>query len=402
MTSADERYVLLSPKTLANPYQTYHDMRMRAPVYFSQTLNSWVITRYQDVATLLYAPHLSTQRLKVLAERLPESESETFQPLRQAFERWLPFQDPPNHTRLRAIATKAFPQRLVGTLRERITAIVDELLSAAAERRVIDVVSDLAYQLPVMVIAELLGVRREDIDRFKGWSDDIAQFTAAQRNIETLHRVQNGVIGLTSYFQTLLDEGPIPPNTVLDMLVKNRDEGKLDIDDVLALSALLLSAGHETTSNLIANGVLALLQHLDQWQLLCKKPQLVTSAVEEILRYDSPVQYLSRTTLVDISLELGTIPAGQHVLLGIGAANHDPEQFPDPDYFNIQRDNNRHLAFGYGIHFCLGAALARLEAQIFFTALAKRFPKLTLMSEDVEWHPLLALRALQSLPVRLR
>ncbi len=394
-------YTLLSPDFFADPYPVYQALRTNAPVYWSDELNGWIITRYEDVMNLLRDPRLSSSRTAALLRGIDSAERETLQPLISALNHWIVFLDPPDHTRLRTILTQVFPPRLVTMLRPRIEALIDELLAPACAQGHLEVIKDLAYPLPAIIVAELLGAHPEDRDQIKSWSDDIIQFGPGRYTLDTLRRIQRGFVGMNDYFSAMLEARSAPPNTIVHELQALEINGELTREELLALCTVMLFAGHETTTNLIGNGLLTLLRHPEQWQQLCATPALIETAIEEILRYESPVQNTSRTVLADIDVAGVTLRAGERVVLSVGAANRDPEQFPDPDRFDIGRKPNRHITFGYGIHFCIGAMLARLEGQIALSTLLRRFPHMVLETKQLEWKPLLLVRELQQLRVRL-
>ena len=314
--------------------------------------------------------------------------------------------DPPRHTRLRLLVNKAFTPRTVEELAPFIRAFVDKALDAAAARGRMELMADLAFPLPATVIAEMLGVPPEDRDRFKQWSDDS---TAAAANLpsnlspEVVRKSIAGMEELQNYFRGIIAQRRAEPrDDLISALVKaQEEEDRLSEQELLANSVLLLNAGHETTTNLIGNGTLALLRHPDQMRRLRDDPSLLPSGVEELLRYDSPVQFTTRILKADLELGGKVLRAGQAVLLLLGAANRDPEQFPDPDRLDVGRPDNKHLAFGHGPHFCLGAPLARLEGRILFEALLRRTPGMRLDGPPPRYRQNFNLRGLEALPVSL-
>ncbi len=351
----------------------------------------WFLTRYTDVAAALADPRL--------ARGSGEVRVETEDPLRRVLSRMMLFSEPPRHTRLRALANRAFTPRRVEGMRPRIRAIVDDLLEAIGGRRDIDVIADLAYPLPVIVISEMLSLQRADMARFKGWSDDVIAYSAGA--VDMVEQARNSVGALLEYFKELIARLRRHPNdTIMSALVEaESDGGRLDEEELLANAILLLMNGHETTTDTIGNGVLALLRNPGQLDKLRARPGLVLSAVEELMRYDGAVQL--RGVAATHELEIGgkLVGAGQTVFMVIGAANRDPSQFTEPDELDIERSPIRHLDFGHGIHFCIGAALARAEAQIAITSLLARFPGLELRGDQLEWKSIPVFRGLKSLPV---
>ncbi len=388
---------------LADPYSLYHRLRSENPVY--PIGPQYVLTRYSDVAAVLRDPRFSsngnmgTRRGAALAALAEPAATQ----LREIFELtglWMLFSDAPDHTRRRALANRAFTARRVEEMRQRIQRLVDELLDAVAEAGTMDVIADLAYPLPVIVIAELLGVPVEDRELIKGWSNEMALFFGANfRNVAEMHRAMTE---FRVYLRDLVARRRIAPgDDLLTALVRATDEGdQLSEEELLGLCMLLLFAGHETTTNLIGNGLLALLRHPDQLALLRHDPALIGSAVEELLRYDSPVQGTPRIATEAMTLGGTVIQPGQTLLLFYGAANRDPERFPEPDRLDITRRDNKHLAFAHGAHFCLGGVLARMEGQIALGTLARLAPDLRLIDQEVEWRPNALMRGLKALPVR--
>jgi cytochrome P450 len=316
------------------------------------------------------------------------------------------FSDPPDHTRLRGLANKAFTPRVIEGMRTRIQEIVDELLAPLDRPGEVDLVREFTGIFPVTVIAEMLGVHVRDRARFKVWSDDLALFiggTTLPLPV-VLGRAARGMLGLQRYFRGLVRERRgNPGQDLLGALIAAEERGdQLTEDELLANASLILAAGHETTTNLIGNGILTLLRHPDQLQLLREEPDLIESAVEELLRFESPVQWTGRVALEDLEINDLQVPQGQRLAMGLGAANRDPTQFPEPDRLDLRRAENRHVAFGHGIHFCLGAALARMEGQIAIGTLVRRFPGLRLGSGPIRWQENFTLRGLKSLPLVLR
>ena len=313
------------------------------------------------------------------------------------------FLDPPDHTRLRGLVSRAFTPRVVEELRPRILELVDELLDAAAEKGSIEIIEDLAYPLPVDVICELLGVPSEDHVQFREWSRETARSLDPEEVLppEVREKRVKTMEAFSQYFQDLIAERRKHPGQgLIDGLIATEEAGdKLSEEELLSTCILLLVAGHETTVNLIGNGMLALLRHPDQLELLRNDPSLTTGAVEELLRYDPPVQLTGRTALEDMEVGGATIKKGRQSVLLLAAANRDPERFENPDTLDITRADNRHLAFGFGIHACLGAPLARLEGEIAFRRLCDRFEGLQLITDAPEYKENIVLRGLASLPV---
>ena len=393
------RVDLLDPAVLSDPYPLFHRLRTEDPVHWEADLEFWALTRYADA---LYA----LREDSLLSSAIHDSPRPGGVGLSSA--RWFVFLDPPRHTRLRALVHSAFTPQVVEGLRARIQAIVDELLDRAAEAGRLDLIADLGFPLPAIVIAELLGVPAEDRAQFRAWSADLAAAGGLVRmaadGAERLSRARAGGAALNAYFRDIIRERRRAPrdDLVSRLTGVQSAEGTLSEEELVDTCALLLFAGHETTTNLIGNGMLALLRHPDELSRLRADPSLIGPAVEELLRYDSPVQMRVRVARETVEIGGRRIAKGQRVLILVGAANRDPARFPDPDRLDIARPDNRHLAFGHGIHFCTGAPLARLEGAIAIRRLLRRFPRLELTTDQLAWRETLTLRALNALPVSAR
>jgi hypothetical protein len=317
------------------------------------------------------------------------------------FSQWMLYSDPPNHTRLRALAQRAFTPRSVDLVRPRVQAFLDDLLDRVQPQGRMDVIRDVAYPLPAMVIAELLGVPPTDHHLFKHWSDALFGYLGNVSDPHLAARAQAGIVGLSGYLTPIIERRRRAPEQDLIsrlIAVQEQDEQVSD-DELVAFCTLLLIAGHETSTNLIGNGMLALLQHPEQAQHLCADQSLIGSTVEEVLRYDAPVQLAWRQATQALEIGGRTIEAGQVVLLNLAAANRDPDQFAEPDRFDITRQETRQIGFGYGAHYCLGAPLARLEGQLALQTMLRRFSALQLASTTLDWHATVAFRGLRALPV---
>ena len=386
----------MDPEFVADPYPTYHRLRAEDPVHHSP-LGFWVLSRYEDVVWSLRDPRLIKEPIAAfVAARLGRTPPGLGLSMLD--------RDPPDHTRLRGLVSKAFTPRVVERLRPRVQEIVDGLLDRVERAGTMDLIEEFAYPIPVNVICEMLGVPVEDHEQFKGWSLDLARGLDSIMlgpDSDVVKRSGKAREGLSNYIRQLIGERrSAPRGDLLSALIATEEAGdKLSEPELVAMSILLLVAGHETTVNLIGNGMLALLRHPDQLRQLRERPDLIGSAVEELLRYDGPVQRTARTPSEDVTIGNRTIPGGAIVMPFIGAADRDPAQFRDPDRLDITRTENRHIAFGLGIHFCLGAPLARIEGQIAISTLVKRMPKLALAVERPEHRQSLTLRGLTALPV---
>lgn len=393
---------LLNPAFKANPHPTYAALRAVAPVHrvtLPDGQGVWLITRYDDVAAVL-----KDERF-VKDWRNAKTPEQMAQMPRQAevlvkLDRNMLKLDPPDHTRLRALVHKAFTPRLVAGLRDRMQAVAETLLDAVEAKGELDLISDYAFPLPIIVIAELLGVPVEDRDKFRAWSDMVVSPTSYAE----VEKTASAMLDFTAYLRLLFEaRQAAPQDDLISALVLTEEAGdKLSEDELFAMVYLLLVAGHETTVNLIGNGVLALLQHPDQLARLKADSALIEPAIEELLRYDGPVETSTpRYAREDIALGGAVIPRGEMVFVVISSADRDPEQFPNPERLDITRDIRQHVAFGQGPHYCLGAPLARLEGQIAINTLLRRFPHLRLKAapETLTWKPGLVLRGLHSLPL---
>jgi len=384
---------LFTPDFYRNPYSAYSALRRRDPVHWDEAHQLWVVTRYADVAAALVNP--------MLVRGGGDATVQTDDPLRKVLTRMMLFSEPPRHTRLRSLANRAFTPRRVEGMRPRIQAIVDELFERVGGRQELDLIADLAYPLPVIVISEMLSLPRSDMDRFKRWSDDLIAYSAGA--LDMAEPARTSVIALLAYFKELVGRlRSRPDGTIMSALVEAESEGsRLDLEELLANAVLLLMNGHETTTDTIANGVLALLQNPDQLAKLRAHPELIVSATEEMMRYDGAVQLRGVSAAQKVTIGGKEIASGQTVYMVIAAANRDAEQFAEPDRFDIERSPNRHLEFGNGIHFCIGAALARAETQIAISSLLARQPNLELGSNQLEWKTIPVFRGLKSLPVHV-
>src|SRR4051794_2608630 len=358
----------LAPQHRGDPYPLLRRLREAEPVARAED-NLWVLSRFDDCRTVLRDPRFSSDARRA-SDYADEVERSNRGPaLAAAAAALMVYTDPPDHTRLRALVQKAFTPRRIESFRPRVRAIVDELLATA--NRAMDVVGELAYPLPFTVIAEMLGTPPAERDRFRGWSRALALVLEPVLTDEMRARVEAGAVAISGYIRPQIDDRRAHPrDDLLTALVQAEEEGdRLNDGELGANVVQLLIAGHETTQNLIANGLWALLRHPEQLERLRAQPELVAGAVEELLRFDPPVQFAARVALEDVDLDGHTIPAGARVMVLIGAANRDPERFERPDELDVTRADRGHLAFGMGPHFCLGNALARLEGEVALGAL---------------------------------
>ena len=353
---------------LSDPYDTYDRLRTRDPVHRMRLINGWVLTRYEDVDAVLRDHRRFSKDDGVEDEY-----------------RSMLHHDPPDHTRLRSLVSKAFTPRAVRELHPRVERIVDDLLNELEGKDRFDLIESLAFPMPVTVIAEMLGVPAQDMDRFENWSNDISLTIEPSLRDDQIRRVERATEELYEYFEGIIEERRREPqDDMITALLNVEDEGdRLTHEELLGTLVLLLVAGNETTRNLIGNGMRALLKNPEQLRKLRDNPDMLDSAIDELLRYDSPVQLDGRLVHDDVEIAGHRILAGQRVLCAIGAANRDPSVFSEPDKLDIGRDEKSNIAFGRGIHHCLGAPLAMLEARAAFSALLGRFSHIELVSEPV-------------------
>jgi cytochrome P450 len=395
-----------SPENRRDPYPHYHALRREAPIFRNPLPPVFVLTRYADVAGVLRDPRFSVDRTRSNFFQSPLSPLRLFgEQFRSVFLGMMLVRDPPDHTRLRNLVNKAFTPRVVEKLLPRIQQIVDALLDAVIVRGELDLVRDLAFPLPVTVIAEMLGVSEGDHAAFLRWSQALVALTepASLLTPQAPAAAETNLVEMRAYFDAVVAERRAQPREdLITELARAEVEGdRLDADELFAMCVLILVAGHETTTNLIGNAVLALLRHPDERRRLASDPRLMRSAVEEFLRFDSVVQATARITLENVELAGVPIPKGEGVLLVLGAANRDPQEFPEPDRLDVGRRDNHHLAFGHGPHFCLGAGLARAEAQLALGSLLRRLPAFDGDVSQPDWKPTTVLRGLRSLPLSL-
>lgn len=390
-------YHLLDPEVLADPYPLFHRLRGEDPVHWDPFLHAWVVTRYKDVVTVLH--HYSAGRTPT-PEQLTEMGLAALNPIAQVMVKQMLFLDAPAHTRLRALAAHAFTPARVEVLRGHIRDITNSLLDRVQDSGKIDVIADLAEPLPCIVTAEMLGVPVEDHQQLKLWSQDFAEMLGNfQHNPDRVPRILRSVNEMTAYFRSAMREQRLRPRDGLltSLMNANIQGDRLTEEEVIATCIVTMVGGQETTTNLIGNGVLSLLRNPDQLQKLRGDLSLIPSAVEELLRYESPSQHTARLAPEDTILGAKRIAKRQAVIAVMAAGNRDPERFPDPDRLDIARTDNRHLAFGWAAHFCFGAALARVEGQTAFELMLRRLPNWALGPEPLAWRTNLGLRGLTAL-----
>ena len=398
---------IVSAEFKATPFPLLAALRAREPVFRTHLPDKtktpvWLVTRYEDVSALLKDERFTKSRRSALTpeqlRKLP-----WVPPMFRPLERNMLDLDQPDHTRLRALVHKAFTPRLVERMRARVQSLADELLDGAARRAEMDLIDDYALPLPMTIITEILGVPTGDRHKFHKWSKAVVSLSSPDATVRVIPSVWMFIRYLRRFFKTRRRD---PRDDLASALIQAEEAGdKLSEDELLAMVFLLLIAGHETTVNLIGGGVLALLEHPEQMDRLRREPALIKPAVEELLRYSPPVfMSTERYAREDVSLRGVTIPRGEMTLGVIGSANRDETVFENPDRLDITREPNKHLSFGQGIHFCLGAPLARMEAQIAIDTLLRRMPDLRpkVPTASLRWRPSMILRGLDALPVLIR
>ncbi len=395
---------LTSSQFVDDPYSTGRQLRSEAPVYWCEPWGAWVLSRYSDIRSV-YTDAVrfkSRGRINALFQHLPQETLQQLALLQEHFSAGLLHCDLPDHTRLRNLVSQAFTPRVIAGMRRRIQALVDELLDAVKCQGRMDVIEDFAFPLPATVISELLGIPPSDRDQFREWAGGIISFQGnARPSVESVLHAQDCVREARAYFGELFEQRRREPaGDLISGLVAAEEQGdRLSEAELMTTCVTLLVGGHETTTSLISNGMLLLLDFPDQMRSLRDDLSLISSAVKEMLRYESPAQRGFRLVAQDTEIDGTPIRQGQLLCLLLGVGNRDPEHFPDPDRFDITREAKQHLAFGGGIHFCLGAPLATLEAEIALATLLMRFPDMKIERGRPEWADNAMLRRLKSLPV---
>ncbi|MBW2273004.1 MAG: cytochrome P450 [Deltaproteobacteria bacterium] len=384
------------PELHRDPYPVYRQLRDEHPAHYEESMRFWTLSRYDDVAAALRNPDLFISS-KGIAVGLPQNDVAVQSvPL-------LIMMDGPEHTQLRGLVSGAFSPRRMAALEPKIREITRGLLDEMCESNGTDLVEHLTNPLPTIVIAELLGVPPDDRHRFKIWSDAVAQFDPAKPDGIHPGATEGPAVELAMYFADILEERrKAPQDDLLSRLLAAQVDGRsLTTQELIGFGFLLLVAGHETTTNLLSNTLVLLDRHPDVRRQLIESPAMIPQAVEEFLRYDSPVQGLARTTTAEVELHGRKIPADETVLLLFASANRDERHFPDPDRLDIGRAPNDHLAFGFGKHFCLGSGLARLEARIAFEEILARIPDYRLTCDEIPRIHSGPIRGAERLPVDL-
>ena len=403
--SAPGKKILFSDEILQDPYPTYARLHEEGPLHYVDVGSKWAVWSvfsHAECSSIAKDPRLSAKRAKQMLLPLPLSRQSEFSELSRMLSLWLIFMDPPEHTRLRKLLNKGFSAAAVEGLRPQAEAIVDQMLKPLQHGSEVELMSEFANPMPVRIISELLGVPQALHGTFVNASRAIAVFRGnPNRTVEEARAAQDALIELTEFFRRTVAERRRNKGTdLISLLIDIEEEGEvLTEEELYAQCIALLFAGHETTRNLIGNGMYTLLQHPQETAELRERPEMIRSAVEELLRYESPVQFTARVLKEDIEVCGQQIRKGWTVLCMLGAANRDPKQFKEPNQLDLKRLNNQHLAFSAGLHFCIGAQLARLEGQIALLNLVQRFPEMKLTGPRPEWASTFGFRGLKSLPV---
>jgi cytochrome P450 len=404
--SGPDKKVLFSDEILQDPYPTYARLHQEGPLHYVDVGKwaVWSIFSHAECSSIAKDPRLSAKRAQQMLLPLPFSRQSEFSELARMLGLWLIFMDPPEHTRLRKLLNKGFSPAAIEGLRPQVEAIVDRMLKPLQHGSEVELMREFANPMPVRIISEMLGIPQELHDTFVNWSRAIAVFRGnPNRTVDQARAAQEALFELTEFFRkTVAERRRNKGNDLISLLIDIEEEGEvLTEEELYAQCIALLFAGHETTRNLIGNGMYALLRHPQQTAELREKPEMIRTAVEEILRYESPVQFTARVLKEDIEVCGQRIPKKWSILCMLGAANRDPKQFKEPNELNLKRLNNQHLAFSAGPHFCIGSQLARLEGQIAILNLVQRFPEMKLSGARPEWAATFGFRGLKSLSVTI-
>ncbi len=398
--SFPKTFNVFDPAIVVDPYATYAQMRESAPVYWDEKFKIWIVTRHDDVVSLLKEHNLSSNRMSALVKRFqPEEQAQLGEILCWLSKEFI-FQDPPYHTRFRSLVSQAFTPRLIQSLRGNIETNTRELLDSLKGKARFDLMKEFAYPLPLIVIGDMMGVDRKDRDLLKKWSASIVHFLLPKPTMEQALESQESVLQMNEYFRAIIaSRKKNPREDFITSLVKAEEAGQiLSDEEIIATCTLVLVAGHETTCNLIGNTTFTLLQNPNQLEIVKAEPSLFSMAVEEGLRYECPIHYVTRVVGNDFEFRGSQFQKDQRVLLMVSSALRDASVIPNPTRFDVKRGFKSNLGFGMGIHFCPGAPLARLEGEIALEELFARFPNLKLQTEHLPWVAG-SLRGLSILPV---
>lgn len=389
---------------IANPYPTYARLRDSAPLHWVPEFGSgaWLVPRYRDVVRALQEPHLSARRSHRFVAQYPPEQQADFAEFNCRFAKWLVFLDPPRHSAWRRLIAKGFSAAMINAARPRIAALANRLIDRVFASGRMDFVADFAYPLPAMTMVDLLGVSPADQTQVIGWTDDIAKFFGNARSpIHVALNARDALFGLSEYFKKTLEARRADPGSdLISLLLQAEENGDMMTPDELAAQcSALLFAGHETTRNLLGNGLLALIRNPEQLALLRSDPSLIAAAVKEMGRFDTPAQLGSRVVAQSFEMHGREFKEGQIVIAMFGSANRDPEAFADPDRLDIKRKGPPTVSFGKGPHFCVGSVLATVEAEVTFATILARLPNVRLAAGELEWVNNINFRGLQALPL---
>jgi cytochrome P450 len=394
---------VFTDEILRDPYPTYRHFLEDGQIHhMTYGGGGWALFRHADCSSIIRDPRLSARRVGTVLLALPPERQADFAELASMLSLWLLFLDAPEHSRLRKLMNKGFSPAVAEGLRPQIESIVEQMLGTMRHASEADILREVAYPLPVRVIAEMLGVPETLHEHFIQWSDAIAAFFGnPQRTVLQTEAAQEAVVALTEFFRAAVAERRRQRGgDLISLLLNIEEDGEvLTEEELYAQCVMLLFGGHETTRNLIGNGMYTLLRHPQEMAELHENPELIRTAVEELLRYESPIQFVGRVAREEMEICGVRVRRGETVVFMLGAANRDPHQFKDPDRLNLKRLNNPHLAFGAGAHFCIGNQLARLESQIAILRMVQQFPRMRLADQPLEWAPNYAFRGLKALPV---
>ena len=394
---------IFTPESLEDPYPLYANLSAEGPIHHVQFNGPrWALLRHRECSTLLRDPRLaSSGRIRPIFLQLPADIRPEFAALERMLDMWMLLLDAPQHTRLRKLMNKGFTPGIVAALRHQVAAIVDEMLGSLPQTEQINIVRDVAHPLPVRVIAQMLGIPTALQQQFIVWTNAIASLFGSPITVDAARAAQQAANALTSFFREIVTERRRNKgDDLISLLIDIEQDGDVLTEEELhAQCVMLLFGGHETTRNLIGNGMYTLLKNPQTMTEIRENPEIIRTAVEELLRYESPVQFISRVAKEEIEVAGTHVHAGENIMFLLGAANRDPIQFEEPDRLNLRRLKNDHLAFGAGAHFCIGNLLARLEGQVAILKLLQKFPRMRLAAERPEWAPNFSIRGLKTLTV---
>lgn len=387
-----------------DPHCVLDELRSAAPVHWDPGSNAWFLTRYADVMFSLRDPRFSADRISPFFDRLDDQERAKLATMANLLPLWVVFRDAEPHLRLRTLMRPMFLPAAVRPIEPKVETVTDRLINAWGDAETVEFVDQFAVPFPGMVILDLLGIPHEDLETVRPWNDDLALFIGTARETPEKHtRAEQAMRNLADYFREFVKhKRNRPGDDAITRLITARDQDDaLTEDEVVAACILLIFAGYETTTNLLGNSMIALARNPDQHRALRTDPELASSAVEEFLRFDGPVKAVSRIVIEDLELDGQQLRAGDRVFPLIIAANHDPQRFDRPHELDLARTNNRHLTFGWGEHFCLGASLARIEGRVALPRIARRFPEIELADEPLSWRDGILTRGVTSLPLNV-